>query len=85
MPEQKRYRPEIVRSRKQITKAEHERRLKIIKLAKAFESEGDLELDDDDIVVVSEGNYNGAYVQMWKWVDFSGTQLDKEEIQEKAL
>ena len=21
---------------------------------------------------------NGAYVQAWVWVDFSGTQLDKE-------
>ena len=51
------------------------RRLKILDLARQFESEGDLELDDD--AKISEGDDNGAYVQMWKWVSFSDTELCK--------
>jgi hypothetical protein len=61
------------------TKAPDPRRQQIIELAKQCESEGDLELDDDDRVVISEGDDNGAYVQMWKWVDFSNTPLCKGE------
>lgn len=55
------------------------RRVKIIELAKQYESEGDLELDDDDKVIISEGDDNGAYVQMWKWVSFDDTELCKED------
>jgi len=28
---------------------------------------------------VSESHDNGAYVRAWIWVDFSGTELDKEK------
>jgi len=38
--------------------------------------EGELEIDDN--AVVSYGGDNGAYVQAWLWVDFSGTPLDEE-------
>lgn len=55
------------------------RNLAIINLAREYESEGDLELDDDELVVISEGDDNGAYVKMWKWIDFAGTPLDKEK------
>ena len=58
---------------------DNQRRALIIELAQAVESEGDLELDDDDQVIISEGDDNGAYVQMWKWVPFSGTKLCKGE------
>lgn len=52
------------------------RRQKILELARAtLAREGELEFDDD--AVVSEGNDNGAYVQGWAWLDFSGTNLDK--------
>ena len=61
-----------------VSKAETLRRLAILDLARAHESEGDLELDDDELVVLSEGDSNGCYVQMWKWLDYSGTPLDKE-------
>lgn len=39
--------------------------------------EGELELDDGD--QISEGSDNGAYVQVWAWVSFEGTELDKDE------
>jgi len=52
------------------------RRARILELAEELASEGDLEVDED--AVVSEGDDNGAYVQMWKWVDFGGTEMDKE-------
>ena len=32
----------------------------------------------DDDAKISEGDNNGAYVQAWVWVPFSGTELDKE-------
>ena len=38
--------------------------------------EGTVEIDGD--ALVSEGDENGAYVQTWGWVDFDGTDLDKE-------
>lgn len=60
------------------TKAEKIRNDQIRAMAKdQFEEEGDLELDEG--AVVSEGDDNGAYVQMWKWVDFSGTVLCKDK------
>lgn len=58
------------------TPAERDRLARIRDLAKEHESEGDLELDED--AVVSEGEDNGAYVQMWKWIDFSGTEFCKD-------
>jgi len=39
--------------------------------------DGELELDRHS-AVVSEGGDNGAYVQVWAWVPFEYTQLDKE-------
>jgi hypothetical protein len=39
--------------------------------------DGQLELDRHS-AVVSEGFDNGAYVQVWAWVPFAGTELDKE-------
>ncbi len=49
-----------------------------------LEKEGELEIDDD--AVVSESDENGAYVQAWAWVSFSGTPLtkDPDEIAERA-
>jgi hypothetical protein len=65
---------------KKMTKAQLKaaRHQAIVELAKQYESEGDLELDDDERVKVSEGDDNGAYVQMWKWVDFADTRLCKD-------
>lgn len=43
--------------------------------------DGEVELGDEGDtpgVVVSEGECNGAYVRAWVWVDFLGTDLDKE-------
>lgn len=53
------------------------RDLLVVGLAKdQHQDEGTIEVDDG--AIVSEGNDNGAYVQAWVWVDFSGTALDKE-------
>lgn len=54
------------------------RRAAIIDMARKFESEGELELDEDKNVKISEGDDNGAYVSMWRWVSFDETPLDKE-------
>ena len=52
-------------------------RANVVHLAKSTrEREGDIEIDDD--AVVSDGDDNGAYVQAWVWIPFSGTDLDKE-------
>lgn len=49
----------------------------IIELARERHHEdGELEFDDPECIV-SEGDDNGAYVLGWKWVDFTGTELDK--------
>lgn len=56
-----------------------DRRAAIIALARQFETEGELELDDDARVKISEGEANGAYVLMWRWVDFNDTPLCKED------
>jgi hypothetical protein len=53
------------------------RRKAIMKLAEGFEREGELELDDN--AKISEGDDNGAYVQMWRWVEFDNTELCKGE------
>ena len=38
-----------------------------------------VEIDDDiDETSISEGEDNGAWVKAWVWVDFEGTDLDKE-------
>lgn len=58
------------------TPEQRERLARIREMAREHEREGDLELDDE--AVVSEGDDNGAYVQMWKWIDFSGTELCKD-------
>ncbi len=39
----------------------------------------DGELEFDHGATISEGDDNGAYVQAWAWVSFSGTPLDKEK------
>jgi hypothetical protein len=39
--------------------------------------DGDLELDNG--AKVSEGDDNGAYIQVWMWVSFEGTKLDKNK------
>lgn len=36
------------------------------------------EIDDDSKVSESDDE-NGAYVQAWVWVDFAGTDLDREK------
>lgn len=60
------------------TAAEDHRRAAIIKLAHDRHArDGELEFDDN--ALVSEGNDNGAYVQGWRWVDFEGTEFDKEK------
>lgn len=52
------------------------RRNAIIKLAfDQCHKDGEVEVDDN--AAVSEGDDNGAYVQAWVWVDFSGTPFDK--------
>lgn len=45
-----------------------------------YHREGELEFDDG--AIVSEGDDNGAYVQCWRWVDFTDTELDKDAEEE---
>ena len=53
------------------------RRKAIVELAiDQHHVDGEVEVDAN--AEVSEGEDNGAYVQAWVWVDFSGTQFDKE-------
>lgn len=53
------------------------RRNKIMGLASQNPNlrDGELELDSD--ARISEGDDNGAYIQVWMWVPFEGTELDK--------
>jgi len=51
------------------------REAQILDLASQYTQSGELELDDD--ALISESEHNGAYVQMWKWVPFDRTDLDK--------
>lgn len=57
---------------------------RIVDLAK-MQCHKDGECEVDDGAAVSEGNDNGAYVQAWVWVDFEGTDLDKEAVQRESL
>lgn len=58
-----------------------QRHARIVKMAREqYEKEGTLEIDDDELVKLSEGDDNGTYVSAWVWVDFAGTSLDKEKI-----
>lgn len=58
-------------------KEQEEREEKIRELARQqHHVDGEVEVDDGGIV--SEGDDNGAYVQAWVWVDYAGTDLDKE-------
>lgn len=60
---------------------------KIIELAhELFHEEGRVEIDEVHALLsdqaiearISEGDENGAYVQAWVWVDFDGTELNKD-------
>jgi hypothetical protein len=63
---------------KHITQEEWERQEYIRDLAKQQHAEdGVCEIDHN--ALISEGDDNGTYVQAWVWVDFAGTQLDKEQ------
>ena len=44
--------------------------------------EGELEIDDN--AVVSFAGENGAYVQAWLWVDFTGTPLGEAAEDDSA-
>lgn len=59
--------------------AAQERQADIVALVFNQYDSDDVETDDD--VKVSEGDDNGAFVQAWVWVDFSGTPLDKKSEQ----
>jgi hypothetical protein len=48
----------------------------IFVMAKGYARDGDLEFDTD--AIISSGDDNGAYVGGFKWIDFSGTHLDKD-------
>jgi len=63
-------------------KAQGDREEHILELARDILPLSDGTLELDDMSVVSEGDANGAYVQTWSWVDFSGTELDKEKEDE---
>lgn len=53
------------------------RNVTIVEMAKSeHEDEGTIEVDDN--AIVSEGDDNGAYVEAWVWVSFSGTPYDKD-------
>lgn len=54
------------------------RREKIMDLAAESPLLRDGQLELDPSAKISEGDDNGAYVQTWMWVPFSGTELDKE-------
>jgi len=54
---------------------------KIVELAEdQHGKQGLLELDGQ--ANISESENNGAWVSAWVWVDFSDTELDKEEDDE---
>ena len=62
------------------TQAE-ERRCEIIELARQQrEIEGAVEIEDK--ALLSEGNENGCYVAAWVWVDFAGSNFDKQKEQD---
>lgn len=53
-----------------------ERDARILALAHEWEDVDEIELDQE--TKISEGEDNGAWVRAWVWVDFAGTDLDKE-------
>jgi hypothetical protein len=57
-----------------------EHRQKIVSHAKEYyEDEGELEFDDNAEVSENDDTQeDGAYVQCWKWVPFTGVDFDKE-------
>lgn len=58
-----------------------ERAEKIVQMARdEYYSGGAIEIDetDDPVSQLSEGEDNGCYVKAWVWVDFEGTEFDKE-------
>ena len=42
-----------------------------------YSRDGAIQIDAD--AAISDGSDNGTYVQAWVWVDFTGTELDKEK------
>lgn len=62
-----------------ISAQEYQRRKRIVELARLqHHVEGEVEVDS--CARLSEGDDNGCYVQAWVWVDYSGTEFDKEEV-----
>jgi len=61
---------------------EEQHRLNVLDLARCngLHVDGETEIQDD--AILSEGEDNGAYLQAWVWVDFAGTDLDKEAAPE---
>lgn len=58
------------------------RRAAIVALAKEqYHRDGEVEVDDG--AKLSEGDDNGCYVAAWVWVDFAGTEFDKEDDGER--
>lgn len=54
------------------------RHKKIVEMAKAkHHRDGEVEIDGN--ALLSEGDSNGTYVQAWVWVDFAGTEFDKDK------
>lgn len=54
-----------------------DRRQRIVDLAVEQHGMGE-NIDVDSDATVSEGDDNGCYVSAWVWVNFSGTEFDKE-------
>ena len=58
-----------------------EREQKIADLARSQQEDGHIEFDAITAEDISEGDSdedNGCYVRGWLWVDFSGSELDKD-------
>lgn len=55
-----------------------EERIKLIVILCHQQHPYDCDPDVADENGISEGDDNGCYVRAWVWVDFSGTDLDKE-------
>lgn len=57
-----------------------EKRNELIRELAKLQWEQDGEIEIDAGAVVSEGDDNGAYVQVWVWVDFEGNaELSKSD------
>lgn len=58
---------------------EDERHARIIELANEQYLTDDIEIDDESIVSENDDpEMNGCYVSAWVWVEFDGTEFDKE-------